>query len=125
MFPSYDMRGQFEAIRLVGELTSVPVPKVRWLEEDAALLGTPFFLMDRIDGEAPPDNPPYTFGGNWLADATPEQRQTMQHAVVDVLAELHDIAGAEETFRFSLHARGDGGRTDPAASQGRAYQSLV
>ena len=100
VFPSYDMRGQFEVIKLVGELTSVPVPNVRWLEEDTGLLGTPFFLMDRIDGEAPPDNPPYTFGGNWLADATPEQRQTMQRAVVDILAQLHDIPDAQERFGF-------------------------
>jgi aminoglycoside phosphotransferase (APT) family kinase protein len=100
VFPSYDMRGQFEAIRLVGELTSVPVPNVRWLEEDTNLIGTAFFLMDRIDGAAPPDNPPYTFGDNWLADAAPEQRQTMQRAVLDVLAELHDIPDDEERFGF-------------------------
>src|SRR5947209_13937552 len=55
VFPSYDMRGQFEVIRKVGELTSVPVPNVRWLEEDTSLIGTPFFLMDRIEGAAPPD----------------------------------------------------------------------
>src|SRR5664279_5125321 len=60
VFPSYDMRGQFEVIRKVAELTSVPVPKVRWLEQDTSVLGTPFFLMDRIEGAAPPDNPPYT-----------------------------------------------------------------
>ncbi len=57
VFPTYDMRGQFEAIRLVGELTSVPVPNVRWLEQDTALLGTPFFLMDRVDGSAAAGQP--------------------------------------------------------------------
>jgi aminoglycoside phosphotransferase (APT) family kinase protein len=100
VFPSYDMRGQFEVIKLVGELTSVPVPKVRWLEEDTSLLGTPFFLMDRVDGTAPPDNPPYTFGSNWLADASDEQRGVMERSTIDVLAELHDIAGAERRFGF-------------------------
>ncbi len=100
VFPSYDMRGQFEAIRQVAELTSVPVPTVRWLEEDTSLIGTSFFLMDRIDGSAPSDNPPYTFGDNWVADAAPEQRRTMERATIDVLAELHDIADAEERFGF-------------------------
>ncbi len=100
VFPSYDMRGQFEVIRKVAELTSVPVPNVRWLEENSSLLGTPFFLMDRIDGSAPPDNPPYTFGGNWLADATDEQRRTMAESTIDVLAELHAIGDAERTFGF-------------------------
>jgi aminoglycoside phosphotransferase (APT) family kinase protein len=100
VFPSYDMRGQFEVIRLVSELTSVPVPHVRWLEEDTGLLGAPFFLMDRIDGAAPPDNPPYTFGSNWLSDATDQQRLALQHATIDVLVELHAIDQAEERFGF-------------------------
>ena len=100
VFPRYDMRGQFEVIRKVAELTSVPVPNVRWLEEDPALLGTPFFLMDRIDGQAPPDNPPYTFGANWLADATNDQRRRLQNATIDVLAELHAVEQAAERFGF-------------------------
>ncbi len=100
VFPTYDMRGQFEAIRLVGQLTSVPVPNVRWLEEDTSVLGTPFFVMDRIDGAAPPDNPPYTFGGNWLADATEQERQRLQRTTLDVLVQLHAIDRAEERFGF-------------------------
>lgn len=28
----------------------VPVPRMRWLERDDQLLGSPFFIMDRIDG---------------------------------------------------------------------------
>jgi aminoglycoside phosphotransferase (APT) family kinase protein len=89
---------------MVSELTSVPVPNVRWLEDDTSLLGTPFFLMDRIDGSAPPDNPPYAFGSNWLADAQPEQRRKMQAAVVDVLAQLHAIDDAENRFGFLFTA---------------------
>ena len=32
----------------------VPVPRVRWGSGDASLLGSPFFLMDRVEGEALP-----------------------------------------------------------------------
>ena len=35
------------------------------------MLGTPFFLMDHVDGIVPPDVMPYTFGDNWFADAAP------------------------------------------------------
>ncbi|MEO8540281.1 MAG: phosphotransferase, partial [bacterium] len=28
--------------------TDVPVPRMRWLEQDGAVLGGPFFIMDRI-----------------------------------------------------------------------------
>jgi len=30
--------------------TKVPVPKMRWLESDASIIGGPFFIMDRIVG---------------------------------------------------------------------------
>ena len=50
VFSSYRMDHQFDVIRLVGEKTDVPVPRVRWLEPTGSVLGTPFFLMDYVDG---------------------------------------------------------------------------
>ncbi|WP_409426784.1 phosphotransferase family protein [Mycobacterium sp. SMC-11] len=100
VFPSYRLDHQFEVMRLVGELTDVPVPKVRWLEPTGDVLDRPFFLMDRVDGEVPPDVMPYTFGGNWFADATAEQQRTLQDSTVEVLAKLHAIPNAEQTFAF-------------------------
>ena len=32
VFPNYALQDQYDAIRLVGELTDVPVPAVRWME---------------------------------------------------------------------------------------------
>ena len=60
VFRRYDLRQQYEAMRLIGELTDVPVPRVGWFEETGTVLGTPFFLMDRIEGVVPPDVLPYT-----------------------------------------------------------------
>jgi len=100
VFPNYHMDRQFDAIRLVGELSSVPVPKVRWYEPDPAVIGTPFFIMERVDGDVPPDVMPYTFGGNWLYDADPAEQRRLQDATVEVLAELHAIDRAGETFGF-------------------------
>ena len=48
VFSTYRMDHQFEVIRLVGEQTDVPVPRVRWLEPTGTVLGTPFFLMDYV-----------------------------------------------------------------------------
>jgi aminoglycoside phosphotransferase (APT) family kinase protein len=56
--------------------------------------------MHRLDGIVPPDVMPYTFGDNWLFDATPKQQQTLQRNSIDVLAKLHGIADAEKTFGF-------------------------
>jgi aminoglycoside phosphotransferase (APT) family kinase protein len=100
VFSSYRMDHQFDVIRLVGEQTDVPVPRVRWLEPTGTVLGTQFFLMDYVSGVVPPDVMPYTFGGNWFADSPAECQRALQDNTVDVLAKLHAIPSAETTFGF-------------------------
>jgi len=100
VFPEYALAEQYDAIRLVGELTDVPVPQVHWLEPTGEVLGTPFFVMDRLDGVVPQDVLPYNFGDNWLYDATPEQQRCLQDATVEVLARLHAVPDAATTFGF-------------------------
>ncbi|MGV0787515.1 phosphotransferase family protein [Mycolicibacterium sp. XJ2] len=100
VFSSYRMDHQFDVIRLVQEKTDVPVPQVRWLENSGDVLGTPFFLMDYVDGRVPPDVMPYTFGGNWFGDSPAEQRRELQDATVGVIAELHSIPEPETVFGF-------------------------
>lgn len=104
VFPAYRMDHQFDVIRLVSELTDVPVPRVRWLEPTGELLGSPFFLMDHVEGIVPPDVMPYTFGGNWFADAPAERRRLLQDSTVGVLAQLHAIPDAATTFGFLSEA---------------------
>ncbi|OBB74753.1 phosphotransferase family protein [Mycobacterium sp. 852014-52144_SCH5372336] len=100
VFSSYRMDHQFDVIRLVQEKTDVPVPQVRWLENSGDVLGTPFFLMDYVEGRVPPDVMPYTFGGNWFADSPAEQRRELQDATVGVIAKLHSIPHPEAVFGF-------------------------
>lgn len=100
VFPSYRLDHQYEVMQRVGELTDVPVPRLRWIDPTGEVIGRPFFLMDRVDGVVPPDVMPYTFGGNWFADAPAERRRGLQDATVEVLAQLHSIPDAEQTFAF-------------------------
>ena len=100
VFTSYRMDHQFDVIRLVREQTDVPVPRVRWLESTGSVLGTQFFLMDYVEGRVPPDVMPYTFGGNWFADAPAESRRELQDSTVEVIADLHSIPEPEKTFGF-------------------------
>jgi aminoglycoside phosphotransferase (APT) family kinase protein len=103
-------------MRRVGELTDVPVPKVRWIEPTGELLGRPFFLMDRVDGEVPPDVMPYTFGSNWFSDATAEQQRKLQDSTIEVLAKLHAIPDAAQRFDFLAEGDdGSGGSTEDTA----------
>ncbi|MDF1603994.1 phosphotransferase family protein [Nocardioides sp. YIM 152315] len=100
VFPHYELQDQYDAIRLVGELTDVPVPAVGWMEPTGEVLGTPFFLMDRIEGVVPQDVLPYNFGDNWLHDASLEDQRRLQDTSVGVLAKLHAIPDAATAFGF-------------------------
>ncbi|RNL81277.1 phosphotransferase family protein [Nocardioides marmorisolisilvae] len=100
VFQTYRLDHQYEAIRLVGELSGVPVPTPRWLEATGEVLGQPFFFMDRIEGIVPPDVMPYTFGDNWFFDAPYADQRRLQDSTVGVLADLHSIPDARGTFGF-------------------------
>ncbi|HVB41371.1 MAG TPA: phosphotransferase family protein [Streptosporangiaceae bacterium] len=97
VFPRYDIPGQFEVIRKVAASCGVPVPRLRWNVPDGGPLGTAFFVMDQVDGRIPLDNPPYVFTG-WLLDASPQEREQLQHASVKVLADLHAIPDPVRAF---------------------------
>lgn len=99
VFRAYELDKQFEAIRLVGQASKVPVPQVRWYEGDASLLGGTFFVMDRVEGVVPSDAPAYVLGG-WLFEATPDQQRQLQDSTVQTLVDIHAIEGAEERFSF-------------------------
>jgi aminoglycoside phosphotransferase (APT) family kinase protein len=120
VFQQYDIDVQARCMRLVREHTDVPVPTVSWVELDAEWLGTPFLVMNRIDGSAPADVPPYNMEG-WVLDATPEQRSLLEQSAVDVLARLHSIT--PENADLSFLARPEHGATALAQHLGheRAY----
>jgi aminoglycoside phosphotransferase (APT) family kinase protein len=98
LFPEYDLERQYLVMETVGAHSSVPVPPRVGYEHDPSFVGTPFLVMERVDGVVPTDIPPYTFGAGWVAEATEAQRAAMERASVDVLVELHAIPNAIETF---------------------------
>jgi aminoglycoside phosphotransferase (APT) family kinase protein len=98
VFPEYDMAGQFRTIQTVAALTDVPVPPQWWCERDPAVVGAPFFVMGRVDGEVPPDIPPYNLGPNWLFDASPADQARLQESSIGILTGLHAIDDPEQRF---------------------------
>ncbi len=99
VFPVYDLDRQFQVMQLVAASTSVPVPALFWCETDSRPLGAPFFVMQRIDGQVPPDVMPYNFG-SWLSEASIAEQRRLQDSTVRVLAQLHGMADAERRFAF-------------------------
>jgi len=123
VFPTYDLERQFRVISLVGQLTQVPVPRVWWSESDPSVIGAPFFVMERIDGQVPPDIMPYSLGGNWLYDADPLDQRRLEEATVGVLADLHRIDRPGETFAFlAFEEPGDTALRSHVAHTGAWYE---
>ena len=123
VFPVYDLGLQFDVMRVVGEHTDMPVPRARWLEEDPAVLGSPFLVMDRVSGVAPVDNPPYVFDG-WLLMMSPEQRAELQRESVAVLAAIHGIDRPAELVPSLVRAGGSGASADPGGAATRPVSGL-
>jgi aminoglycoside phosphotransferase (APT) family kinase protein len=99
VFPVYDLEKQFRVMGLVAERSSVPVPRTLWFEPDAGPIGSPFFVMERVDGVVPPDIMPYPFG-SWLSEAAPDDQQRLQRSSVRVLADLHDMDVSAKDIAF-------------------------
>ncbi|NLD75431.1 MAG: phosphotransferase family protein [Acidimicrobiales bacterium] len=100
VFPTYDLRMQFDVMRLVGEATTAPVPPTLWFEPDPSVVGAPFLVMGRVDGRVPPDVMPYTFGDCWVTDATPEERALLQRSALSAIAAIHSITPDDHDLSF-------------------------
>ncbi|KAJ2513708.1 hypothetical protein GGI11_004037 [Coemansia sp. RSA 2049] len=74
---------EFRVLDALGRHTSVPVPRVYALCEDASVLGTPFYLMEYLEGRVLADVR--------LPEVAPRQRAAYWDALVDVLALLHRV----------------------------------
>lgn len=105
VFPDNLFEQQYQVMRLLHADGRVKVAETFWFEEDASILGAPFFAMARVRGRVPVSMPPYRDTG-WVAEATPAQRRRMWESGVRQLAAVQ--APAVEQFAFlqgPAHAR--------------------
>lgn len=90
MFPVYDLSHQVRMLHLAAA-GGLPVPTVVGEETDPAVLGRPFFVMERVPGRVPPDDdPPFTRAG-FLFDAPPADQRRFHDAAVDVITRVHGV----------------------------------
>lgn len=108
LFPDYDLLRQVLVMQRLAQ-TAIPVPVVAWLERGENALGSPYFVMNRLEGEAPSDYPSYHAAGNYF-EATPRQRQRMWWGCIDTIADIHALDWRALGLDFLTLARhgGDG-----------------
>ena len=68
--------------------TAVPVPGMRHLCTDAAVLGQPFYVMELVEGHVCRESLPAGYADD------PAQRRAVGEGLVDVLADLHSVEPA-------------------------------
>jgi aminoglycoside phosphotransferase (APT) family kinase protein len=89
LFPEYDLDAQFRILAAL-EPTDVPVPRPYWQEETGDVIGSPFYLMGRVAGRAPADNPPYNAAG-WVTEVEPEERAAMWRSYLEILVKVRRL----------------------------------
>lgn len=120
LFPSYDLDRQAAAMRFLAARSAVPVPAVPWYEASTAPLGAPFLVMERIGGVAVPDMPPYVFG-SWLSDAVVADQATVESAMVEILAGIHECTADADDLAFLELDRPGASSLERHVAQQRAY----
>ncbi len=89
---SSSRRNEFMVIRAAFE-ERIPVPEVFWVSEDPAVLGSAFFIMERIDGE--------TIARRLLRDDTyARAREVMPAQLAEILAKIHRIDTVKHKLDF-------------------------
>jgi aminoglycoside phosphotransferase (APT) family kinase protein len=91
VFADYDLAAEQLVMNALSDHTLVPVPRVLFREDDRNVLGSPFMVMERADGRAPTDDPPYTVTG-WLLDMDPAARRDLNDNALRALADIHAVA---------------------------------
>jgi aminoglycoside phosphotransferase (APT) family kinase protein len=111
VFPDLDPMRQWRTLEALNDHTDVPVPAVLWAEDDDALLGSPFFVMEKVEGLVPSDVPSYNAEG-FLLDLTPDERRALWESGVDAMARVHRVDWQSAGFGF-LDCAEDGARGLP------------
>jgi len=108
IFPEPRFDEQFRLLKILAT-TSLAVPAVHWYEPDPAVLGAPFYVLSRVDGQVPTDMPPYHTDG-WVTTVSPAERERMWWAGLGVLASVHaldvDALGLRFVDQISYGATG-------------------
>ncbi len=98
IFPEYALTKQFKVMKALGK-TGIPVPKMLWLEEDTSVLGSPFYVMGKLQGVVPPEFPPYHTFGIYF-NAKPQERAKMWWGLVENLAKIHQLDWKKRGLSF-------------------------
>lgn len=119
VYPDCDVQVQYRTMKLL-QTSGLPVPKLHGLETDGRILGSPFFIMSRIDGKVPQENPLYHLEG-WLHDLDPAAIRQHWFAGLEGIARLSRLDWKKQGFNFLQPPAG----STPLQQQLAYYQNML
>jgi aminoglycoside phosphotransferase (APT) family kinase protein len=97
LYLDYDLSMHYRMYEAMMAVPAIPTPTVLGYEADASIVGTEFFVMEKIDGSIPTDSPSWAAEG-FVVDASPAQRRRLWQRTVGLLADVHRV----DSERFSF-----------------------
>ncbi len=98
---SLELQGRMMAA--LDRLKQAPVPDWIGMELDPAVLGNPFLIMGRVEGQSATQNPNYNSTG-WIADMAPAERGVTWKNAIEAFAQLSKIDWQADGFAFLARA---------------------
>jgi aminoglycoside phosphotransferase (APT) family kinase protein len=88
VFPNPDLELEYRLLERIGD--EVRVPRLEGYEPGSRFLGTPFYVMEHLDGSVPADSPPYSMGG-WMHDLSPSERGEVWWNGLEAMVAAHKV----------------------------------
>lgn len=90
LFLDSDLLTPWRAMEGLAKHTDVPVPRLVGIEVDKKILGSPFFVMGRVEGQTVPQTPNYNVEG-WVVQLAPAQQTLLWYNGIEVMAKVHAV----------------------------------
>ena len=136
LFMDASLRRQFDVLKALHATGQVRIAEPLWYEEDASVLGAPFYMMRRLEGRVPVSFPPYNREG-FVFDASVADREILWRTAVEELARIARTptgtldmlampdkgeTGFDQHFRWGLdYMRWSKGETTPFIQEAEAW----
>ena len=122
VFPEYNLKLQVDIMRCLHN-RGFPAPNVILYESNEGILGSEFYLMDYINGEAPSDNPPYHMDPEGMVGkAVKEDRRKIWTEWIHYLNQIH-ILDIDDLGLTELESKY--GKNDPIDIDIEYYQDFL
>ncbi len=90
LFADYDLQREYRLMRALDANSPIPVARAIGMSEDPTIVGGDFLVMERVDGQVPGDDPPYTVSG-WIQELDDAGRAKLYDNALSMMTQIHAL----------------------------------